>query len=80
MFNQFQFLFVSSTRHSEHKEKFELFTILPMSSRSILGGALHISCFEEGMTVQARLCPEEDFKEIAKEVNKEKGVKLRLTE
>ena len=46
-----------------------------MSSRSILGGALHISCFEEGMTVQARLCPAEDFNGIAEEVNKEKGVK-----
>jgi len=36
-------------RHFEkHKEKFELFTIPAMSSRSILDGALHISCFEEG--------------------------------
>ena len=66
----------SLPRHYEHhREKFELFTIPAMSSRSILGGALHISCFEEGMTVQARLCPEEDFKGIAEEVNKEKGVK-----
>ena len=46
-----------------------------MSSISILGGALHISCAEEGMTVQARLCPGEDFEDIANKLSQKKGVK-----
>ena len=64
-----------SFRLDQQEEKFQVFTIPPMSSRSILGGALHISCFEEGMTVQARLCSGEDFEGIAKELSQKKAVK-----
>ena len=66
---------VSSDIDFSEDKKFELFTIPPMSSCSILGGALHISCFEEGMTVQARLCTAEDFDQVAKELSQKKGVK-----
>ena len=49
-----------------------------MSSCSILNGALHITCSEQGMTVQARLCPEEDFEDIAGQLSQKKGVKVFL--
>ena len=62
----------------KQEEKFEVFTIPPMSSRSLLGGALHISCFEKGMTVQARLCQGDDFDGIAKELWQKKAVKNQL--
>ena len=53
---------------------YELFKIQPMSSCSILGGALHITCDETGMTVQARLCSAEAFAVVAKELRQNKGV------
>ena len=62
----------------QQEENFEVFTILPMSSRSLLGGALHISCFEKGMTVQARLCQGDDFDGIAKELWQKKAVENKL--
>ena len=67
-------------RLEQQDEKFKLFTIPPMSSCSILGGALHISCFEEGMTVQARLCSGGDFDGIAKELSQKKAVKCCFTD
>ena len=54
---------------------YELFKILPMSSCSILGGALHITCYATGMTVQARLCSAEAFAVVAKDLRQNKGVR-----
>ena len=56
------------------KKNFQVFTIPPMSSRSILAGALRISCSEEGMTVQARLCRSKDFEDIADKLHENNGV------
>ena len=56
------------------EDNFQQFTIPPMSSCSILDGALHITCLEQGMTVQARLCPEGDFEDIAGKLSQKKGV------
>ena len=58
----------------ERKKNFKFFKIPPFSSCSILCGAMHISCFETGMVVKARMCTVSDFGEVAKAILMRKGV------
>ena len=61
-----------------YRERFELdfqyFKIKPMSSRSILGRAVRITCWGNGIVVRARFCPVPDFGGVVEAVSDEEGV------
>ena len=62
-----------------YRERFELdfqyFKIKPMSSCSILGRAVRITCRGIGIVVRARLCPVPDFGGVIEAISQKKGVR-----
>ena len=65
----------TSKQDNSADESYEVISVSPMSSRSVLDKALQISCSTEGMIVKARFCPLEDFKDIATELSRNNGVR-----
>ena len=43
-------------------------TVPAHRTRAILGGAMTVSCKDDPVTLKARLCPSDDFNEIASEL------------
>ena len=60
------------------QEEYELFRVPSYGSCSILRGAMRITCDKEPMTVKARLCPLDQFDEVASRLKEHKQVRYNV--